>query len=669
MGVFERIARLVGRHWRASLAASLSLATGNTLFPPASAFDLLNLFGLFGSEEAPPVSADAVAYQLSFEGLAGDKDLLRALQDVSILHRLRQEPPPDGDGVVRRAEADLPRLTEALWGAGYYDGHVSILIDEVRLAPNGSALPAVASRRAERYRGRAPVPVRILVVRGALFTLQSVVAVGAHTGAPFDPVELPSRVLRFGPDEPARSSTVVALEARLVDHFRARGHPFSKVARRDAVVDHRSKTLAVTLVVDPGPLARVGTVAVRGTRDVDAAVVRSFIYTEPGDPYSSKSTAAVRKSVARIEALGSVRVREDEALDAQGNLPLFVDVTERPSRLVGVSARYSTIDGPGVTAYWAHRNLFGGAERLRLDADLFFTNRGGRFDITNGKDDNDLDWSNLGGRFGASFLKPALWGTRNDFLLDAFVAREVTESYTSWSAGATAAIRHRFSDVFSIQSGLEIETGQARDVLGRLDYTLVGLPLALTYDSTDSLLDPTRGSRVRASVTPYPAFLGSDPGIFVAKGQASTYYAFDEEARYVLAGRIGVGSIAGAALADIPANRRFYAGGGGSVRGYAYKTLGPKALGEPIGGRSLLEGSIEARIKVTETIGIVPFVDAGTAFASSLPNFGERIRVAAGLGLRYYTGIGPIRLDVAFPLNREQGDSAAAVYISLGQAF
>jgi hypothetical protein len=100
MGAFERIARLVGRHWRASLAASLSLATGNTLFPPASAFDLLNLFGLFGSEEAPPVSADAVAYQLTFEGLAGDKDLLRALQDVSILHRLRQEPPPDGDGVV-----------------------------------------------------------------------------------------------------------------------------------------------------------------------------------------------------------------------------------------------------------------------------------------------------------------------------------------------------------------------------------------------------------------------------------------------------------------------------------------------------------------------------------------------------------------------------------------
>ena len=234
----------------------------------------------------------------------------------------------------------------------------------------------------------------------------------------------------------------------------------------------------------------------------------------------------------------------------------------------------------------------------------------------------------------------------------------------------TAPIRYRFSDSWAVQGGIEVEAGQASDALGRLNYTLVGLPVSLTYDSTDSLLDPTRGVRVTASATPYPTLLGSDPGLFVAKGQGSAYHAFDEEARYVLAGRIGFGSITGADLADIPANRRFFAGGGGSVRGYAYKSLGPQDIfGNPLGGRSLLEGSVEARIKLTDTIGIVPFLDAGTAFEASLPDFKDEIRVAAGLGLRYYTGIGPIRLDVAVPLNRERGDSAAAVYISLGQAF
>src|SRR5262249_54278088 len=137
----------------------------------------------------------------------------------------------------------------------------------------------------------------------------------------------------FGAGEPARSSTVVGIEARLVDHFRARGHPLAKVVQRDPVVDHRHKTLAVTLVVDPGPRAGIGSVAVSGTPDVAPGAVRPLSYPAPGDPYSPKSVADVRKSVARIEALGSVRVREGEALDPQGNLPLFVDVTERPSQL------------------------------------------------------------------------------------------------------------------------------------------------------------------------------------------------------------------------------------------------------------------------------------------------------------------------------------------------
>jgi translocation and assembly module TamA len=130
-----------------------------------------------------------------------------------------------------------------------------------------------------------------------------------------------------------------------------------------------------------------------------------------------------------------------------------------------------------------------------------------------------------------------------------------------------------------------------------------------------------------------------------------------------------LGSIVGAELDEIPANRRFYAGGGGSVRGYRYRTLGPTFLGEPIGGRSLLEASLEARIKITNTIGIVPFVDAGTAFESSFPDFDEDIRVAAGLGLRYYTSIGPIRLDVAIPVNPGPGDPSYAIYVGIGQAF
>ena len=653
--------------WRGRPYLVLALLVVASAVPaaPSHAFDL---FGLFGSKEAPPpASREAIAYELAFEGAEGD-DLLQALQDTSSLYRLRREPPPDGGGLVRRAEADLTRLVDVLWGAGYYDGRVSVRVDGVALnvTGNGAKGVALAGSRAESYRGRAAVPVRIVVARGPLYTLRAVTVANARTGQPFEPGEVPPRVVRLKEGDAAASANVLAAQARIVDHLRGRGHPFAKVVKRDPVVDHRSRTMDVNFTVDAGPRAGLGAVTVRGTQEVDPAVVRSFIYTEPGDPYAPKALADIRRSVARIEAIGSVRVREGERLDESGNLPLFVDVTERKPRVVGFQARYSTVDGPGVRAYSGHRNLFGGAESLRFDADLFYLDR--RSDSLDGKRGFEAD--DLGGRFGATFVKPALWGTRNDLLASAFVAREATEGYTSASGGGTLALRHRFSDTFSVQAGLDAQTGEARDVLGQVDYTLVGLPVSLAYDSTDNLLDPTRGVRVTGSLAPYPTFLGSSLGIAIAKGQASTYYAFDEEARFVLAGRIGVGSIGGADLEDIPANLRFFAGGGGSVRGFSYRSLGPLGpLGRPIGGRSLLEGSLEARIKVTDTIGIVPFLDAGTAFASSVPDFGERVRVAAGLGLRYYTAIGPVRLDVAFPLDKRKGESAAAMYLSLGQAF
>jgi translocation and assembly module TamA len=275
----------------------------------------------------------------------------------------------------------------------------------------------------------------------------------------------------------------------------------------------------------------------------------------------------------------------------------------------------------------------------------------------------------LGGRVTASFVKPALGGSPNDLLFDTTLLRERTEGYTSRLASGTAGIRHRFSERFSAQAGVEVERGAARDVLSEIDYTLVGLPVSVAYDSTDRPLDPSRGLRVVGGVTPYPGFLGSSVAMTVARATASIYVALDEEARTVLAGRVSLGSILGADLTDIPANRRFFAGGGGSVRGFAYKSLGPRLRGEPIGGRSLLEASLEARIKVTETIGIVPFIDIGSAFEESIPALGEGIRIGGGIGLRYYTSFGPIRLDIATPLKGEKGEGAVAVYLGFGQAF
>lgn len=657
-----------------SVCAFAALLAGEA--PPARAFDLssLDVFNLFGSKDKPPpVSANTLPYELRFElgDLADASALRRSLQDASLLYRLRDDAPPDGETLARRAAADVNPLIDALWAQGYFNAQVSIAVDGVAVTQAGEP-PLALARAAERYRNRAPAPVVVTVAPGPLFSLRHVEILPGARRDPTAVIPDPGKVSGLVPGAPASSASIRAAQSALVDYWRERSRPLAKVVEVRPVVDHAARTMDVALVVDPGPVAGFGEVSVTETGDIPPEVIRSFIYLEPGEPYSPKALTDTRKSIATIPAAGSVRIREATALDQRGNLPIFVEVTERPKRLIGFSARYSTIDGPAVKTYWEHRNLFGGAERLRLEADLFFAPR---IDGTKIRRFGDFEETDLGARFSASFLKPALGGSRNDLLIDATGTRERIGTnrfggYTARYANLTTSIRHRFSDSFSVQGGIEAERGQTSDVLGQVDYMLLGLPLSLRYDTTDSQLDPTGGIRLTASVAPYAAFGDHDAPFLQSKAAISGYYALDEDARFVLAGRVGLGSIAGADLDEVPATRRFYAGGGGSVRGYAYRTLSPLGpLFRLTGGRSLFEASLEARIKITNTIGIVPFFDTGMAFEAQLPNFKQRLQHAAGIGLRYYTPIGPIRLDVAAPLNPRKGDKPVALYISIGQAF
>ncbi len=636
-------------------------------------FSSLDVFGWFGSKEKPPEpSKSALPYEVTFavsdQALA--KTLVPSLQDASGLYKLRQDAPPDGDTLTRRAGADLSPLIDALWASGYFNAEVTVSVAGIPLQPGSEESPA-AIRAAERLRGQTVVPVTVDVKPGPLFTLRNVSITEGRRyesgGLLLDPQKTAG--LELG--TPATSVVLRSAQAKLVDDLRAKSRPLAKVTEIRPVVDHAAGIMDVGIVVDPGPLAGFGEVTVSGTQDVDPAVIRSFIYLEPGEPYSPKALADTRKSVATITALGSVRIREGKALDANGNLPLFVEVTERPKHLVGFSARYSTVDGPALKTYWEHRNLFGGAEKLRLEGDLFYTPR---IDGTKIQRLSDFKRSDIGGRLAFHFEKPALAGSRNDLLVDGLVTRErVGDSkyggYVARYGNLDAAVRHRFSDTFSIQAGVEYERGRTSDVLGNVDYSLLGVPVALKYDSTDNLLDPTRGYRVTAGVTPYMGF-GDSSGFVQSKLAASTYYSLDEASRYVLAARVGFGSLLGANLADIPSNHRFYAGGSGSVRGYTYRSLSPLSpTNQLIGGRSLIDGALEARIKITDTIGIVPFIDGGGAFENGYPDFNQKLRFAAGLGLRYYTAIGPIRVDVATPLNPRRGDKPVVLYISIGQAF
>ena len=655
---------------RVTIRLIVALAASVIVFSDWTTAQAFDFFGLFGSDDIPPpVSRASIPYTLTVEVTGDDGALKSAVRDASSLYSLRKDAPADGEALARRAESDFAPVIDALWGAGYYNAAATIAIDRATLTFGSSDIAAFA-RAAEAYRNRAPAPVLIKVDPGPLFKLHTLRVVDA-LGVEFPETELPQRIVGLKPGDPAAAGEIRAAETRIIDYFRKQGRPLAKIQSVAPVVDHAQDIMDVTIMAAPGPIAPFGEATIHGPQTFDPAIVRSFLYIHPGDPYSPAAIADARNSIRQIPAVGGVRIAEGTALDPYGRLPYQIDVEDRLPYAFGASMKYSTTNGPEGQVYWEDRNVFGGAERLRLQADVFYAPPW----FIASQSLRNFSPDDIGGRISASFLKPALWGTTNDLLIDALAERLSTSGagfvgYQAEDADVTASLRHRFNQNFWVQAGLEAQKGDATDALGTVNYTLVGVPVSANFDTTDSKLDPTRGIRLNASAVGFGTFLGSSLDLVQVKAGASAYYSIDADSRYVLAGRVAAGAMGGPELDAIPANWRFYAGGGGSVRGYAYNELGPTVFwGAVVGGRSVFDASAEVRVKVTDTIGVVPFFDVGNAFASNFPNFSEPLFAAVGLGLRYYTTVGPIRLDVAFPLERHAGTGPVAVYVSIGQSF
>lgn len=602
-------------------------------------------------DQAPLAGTSAgIPYTVTIDVPGGDEALTRDIGDASNLSALLEDPPAGPVGLVRRAAADIQRFQATLFANGYYGALIDIRVAGVP-ATEQRAVDAAAAAAL-----RGPVPVTVRIEPGRQFVFGPIVLADAATGRPPAPLPIDPSALGIRTGEPARANLVLEAEARLVDAMQDLGYPFAAVPRRDAIADHATGTLDLTFYLAPGRYAVMGPVAVRGASEVDADFIARQAGVVPGTPYSRAEIARIRDEMNRLEVFQSVRIVEGEEIGADGQIPIFIEVEERKMRFVGLGAAYSTTEGGTVSGYWGHRNLFGRAETLRIEGEVsrLFSNS-----IT------DLQYIAR-----AAFEKPGIYQHNDDLLVEARAFREVPEAYESRGVGGQIAWRRRFTDKLEGRIGAEFERSRITDAFGTRDYTLVGIPISLSYDSTDNKLDPSEGIRATGQVEPFPEFLGSTVGMTIAKGSVSAYHAIDEARRFILAGRVATGTIDGPNVAIIPADRRFYAGGGGSIRGYEYQGVSPRLPnGQIVGGKSLFEASVEMRMKVTDTIGIVPFLDMGGAFASSTPDFGSDFKFGAGLGLRYYTAIGPLRLDVAVPLERGPYDPSLAVYVGLGQSF
>ena len=571
----------------------------------------------------------------------GETALDQALRDSSNLLSLQKEAPVGPFALVTRARDDAGRLMTALNSYGHYAAKVSVRIAGRDV--DDPALPAALEA------ATAPVTVDVGIQPGPVFRLRRIALDGAV------PPE-GRAALKLAPGAPAVAGDVLAAQGRVLEALRKSGHALAKVDAPVAMLDAVAQVLDVSYKVDAGPQVNLGPIGVGGLVRVDQGFVRRRLLVHPGQRFDPDEIERARQDLAQLGVFATVRARAAERLDAAGDLPLDFDVTERPRHAVGFTASFSTDLGASAGVTFQHRNLFGRAEQLNLGAAV--TQLGGS--ASRGQGYNAT----------ASLLKPDVWARNQNVQVNLQVIKENLDAYDRTAALAGVTLSRKFSQVWTASIGVQGQQSRILQQGASRDYTLAQLPLGLRYDSTgtEGLFEPTHGIKAAATVTPTASLAGSGADFAILQLQGSTYFDLGASGRSVLAVRGLVGSVQGASTFQLPPDQRFYAGGGGTVRGYKYQSIGPRFRdNRPTGGTSLTAATVEFRQRFGESFGAVAFVDAGQVSTGSA-GFGG-LRAGAGVGARYYTAIGPIRLDVAVPLNKRNGDDMLEVYIGIGQAF
>ncbi|HEX9964710.1 MAG TPA: BamA/TamA family outer membrane protein [Allosphingosinicella sp.] len=577
-------------------------------------------------------SAAERAYSVRIDGLDPDLEatLREQFESLSTLARSRKDP-ANAAQIDRRAREDADLLAELLRARGYYDALVRTRVEAA--AAGGEAIVTLEAEPGPVYRFTTVDLPGLDKTGEEAAALREAFAVAAN--------------------EPVDAARVTAGEAALRVELGRRGYAFAEVGEMDIVLDHETRTASLTLPVDPNGARQFGRIRVEGRPLFSARHIQTIARWKPGAAYEASLVEDLRRALIATGLVSTVAIRPVAAEDR--SVDLAVSLERAPMRTVAGQAGYGTGEGVRVEASWQHRNLLPpegavtfrgviGTQEQLVGAILRRNNFLRRDQV-------------LTAQFAISNIDRAAYDARTTLLAGAIERQSnlIWQKKWTWSAGAEL--------VATDERDVDLESATTR----RRTFFIGALPASLSYDGSNDLLDPAVGYRLALRFSPEASLQSGAFGYARTQIDASLYQPFTRTV--TLAGRVRLGTILGAGRDRIAPSRRFYAGGGGSVRGYGFQRLGPRdpVFDDPIGGRSVTEFALEARIR-RGNWGIVPFLDGGNISTSSFPKF-DNLRFGAGLGVRYHTRFGPIRVDVGTPLNPRSGDSRVAVYVSLGQAF
>ena len=576
--------------------------------------------------------------RLDFAVAGGSEVLTDAVREASMLRSLQAQGQTDPQDLLAAARSDYARILAALYAKGYYSVAIRIRVD-----------------------GREAADIPALEAPGAV----SVIRVDVDPGQPFrfglarvaplaTGTELPKAFQR---DAVAESGAVQAAVSAGIGAWREAGHAKAFVTADEVVADHAARRIDADVRLDPGPRLRFGRLEITGEERMREARVRKIAGLPEGDTFSETELRRAETRLRRTGIFASVALTEDDKITAPDLLGITATVVEQKPRRYSLGVEVASLDGVSLSAAWLHRNLLGGGERLGIKGDV--TNIGSGL--------SGIDYG-----LEVTLDRPATLSpdTTGGLILAYSHEDEVDYSLDAFSFGLRFS--HVFSEQLTARVGLTYDTQDGRDPGGRFSFRNLSLPFGVTWDRRDVANNPTKGFYLDATAKPFLGFGTTGSGLRTTV-DGRVFRSMGEPGRFVVAARLQAGAVFGSGLLETPRDDLFFSGGGGTVRGQPYRSLGiavTRGFGPQfqIGGRYFLAGSLELRAKVSDKIGVVGFVDWGSIGIDGFSGALADSHAGAGLGLRYDTGLGPIRVDVAAPISGTTGDGVQ-FYVGLGQSF
>jgi translocation and assembly module TamA len=544
--------------------------------------------------------------------------------------------------INRRIAEDKDLIDQLLRSVGHYGGNTQVVVTP----PTRAGLPTL---------------VALTVDPGPLYTFSEITIVAPPDATGPDPAKIVTPLLGVRPGDPVDAATVNGAQEALPLRLADLGFPFPTISKPDIVVDHESRTATLVQSVDVGARGVFGSVTIQGdTQSFSDAHVTMLARFKPGDPYTEAGRIDLRRALVQTGLFGSVAIKPEPAGpprdDGTQVVDLVVTTEAAPVRTIAASAGYSTDQGFRLEGSWTHRNFW--------------------------KPEGALTISGVAAQREQAFsveMRRRNFRQRDQTLtLLAGLSSAQQPAYTAQTIGVSGVVNRESNIIWqkpvTYSIGMQLLATRQDDRSAATDpistYFILAFPGVITWDRSDNFLNPSRGFRLTGRLSPeFTLNSGNYFNYLNTQAEVTGYYPFGD---LVVAGRLHVGGIVGADRGTIAPDRRFYAGGGGSVRGYVFQGIGPTdAEGVPTGGNSITEVAAELRYRFQafgSDLGVVAFLDGGQVFDSAMPQF-NNLRFGAGLGIRYFTSFGPVRIDVGTPIQPREGDPRITLYVSIGQAF